>query len=91
MIEMFSGWWDQVRMRPGWSNKIGKWQWVALQAIIPLLVTLPLLIWITTKFEGYTLTHALTFLFIFFPLTAISFSGRWNKDQNEVSDKRDIS
>ena len=84
MKQMFSGWWDQVRMRQGWSDKIGKWQWVALQIIIPAAVTSPVLIWMTTKFEDYTLKQALIFMLIFFPIMAVFNSGGWNKDQKAI-------
>ena len=52
---ILSGWWDQVCMRKGWSNKISKWQWFSLQIIIPTMIVAPFLVWLASKFEDYTL------------------------------------
>jgi hypothetical protein len=82
---MFEGWWDQMRMRKGWSNKIGKWQWVALQTIFPVIITSPFLIWMASKFDDYSYEQSIWFISIFFPFMALSFSGRWNQDQKEIA------
>ena len=86
---MLEGWWDQIRMRKGWSSKIGKWQWVALQTLFPVIITSPFLIWMALRFEDYSYKQSIWFISIFFPFMALSFSGRWNQDQKEISKERD--
>lgn len=84
MKQILSGWWDQVRMREGWSHKIGKWQWVCLQIVIPIIIVSPFLAWIVVKFEDYTLKQAVIFVMIFFPFVALFNSNTWDKDQKVI-------
>jgi len=82
------GWWDQVRMRAGWSDKISKWKWVALQIIIPSLIVSPFIMWMVAKFDDYTFKQAVTFMLIFFPVAALFNSGAWSRDQKTLIEKR---
>ena len=85
------GWWDHVCLREGWSYKISKWKWVALQILIPALIVSPFIMLMVSKFEDYTLRAALIFMFIFFPITALFSSGRWNKDQKVLPGERGLN
>jgi uncharacterized membrane protein YjdF len=80
---ILEGFWDQVCSRKGWSNKIGKWQWLMLQIIVPAIIVIPFLLWMVSRFENYTLKQALIFICIFFPVTTLSNSGAWDKDQKD--------
>ena len=77
------GWWDQVCMREGWSHKISKWKWVFLHSIIPLLILLPLGLFIVSFFEGFSPREFFTTIFIMMPLVALFQSGGWNRDQRK--------
>jgi len=77
----FEGWWDQVCMRQGWSHKISKWKWIALQSIIPILIILPIALIVTYFLDGFSLREFFSVIFIMMPLVAIFQSGGWSRDQ----------
>jgi len=89
MKRMLSGWWDQVCMRDGWSDKIGKWQWVALQMIIPMLILLPIGFAFVSFSEGLTYRDFFAPLFIMMPLMVLFQSGGWNRDHRRSEGNRD--
>ena len=84
----WSGWWDQVCSRTGWSSKISKWKWMFLQIIIPIIIVWPFFAWMVINIDDYTLKQAVIFCVIFFPIVTLSNLGAWKRDQEKIREKQ---
>ncbi|MEO0607769.1 MAG: hypothetical protein AAFY82_06025 [Pseudomonadota bacterium] len=76
-------WWDAVRLRAGWSHRIGHWKWVFLQALIPAIVVGIVVIAIGALWDGFDARTALVTGLFASGAFALLNAGRWTEDQKE--------